>query len=294
MADTAAMSDLRISAGTIPVLDDHDEAWPGWRDKMESFNGMSGLDDLMKADAARPAQGAEAQAQYDKNNATLYFRLAFFTSGSAHETVKKYKDAKDGVAAWKALVTRYEMEGETKASALHAQLINLTMEAHKDPTVFFLKLEDLQTRLKAMGVMVEDATLKGITMAKMPKAYNGLRTVMDTSAGLTYQQLKVHVKSFYVRNKVQMEQMRVDVDDGVALLGMEQTANGGHGGGGGGKCRCCGKRGNYKRDCPDNVCTFCKKRGHVEKECWKKQKKDAAKEAAANADDDKEESYIVF
>lgn len=204
----------------------NEELWREWRSKFSALMAVLGLQNVMRTDAVRPAADeAEARALWDKNCVALHHRLVLFTSGTALSTVMEFSTDFNGAAAWKALVERYEKKGYASMSALHEELINMPMPGDKDPTDYFLKLEDLQTKLKDQGVTVEDATLKGIATARMPPNYEVLQTVVDSKPDLTYAALKKEVKTYYDRH-VAPKQKQAPGAEGVALMSQHKKRGG--------------------------------------------------------------------
>jgi len=132
------------------------------------------------------------------------------------------------------------------------------MSGGKDPEEYFIKLEELQQELKDLKVTIENDTLKGIVMAKLPMSYEPLRAVLDTMGDLDYDKVKQHVRGFYQRNLHASDEISSD-----------QQALSAHFNG---TCYKCDERGHKSFKCLEKrgkiSCEHCGKTGHLKKQCW--------------------------
>jgi hypothetical protein len=224
---------------TINIFDGSQMKWYEWREQFEAVMAINRMLDILLPDKSRPAEGEALQRTWDDSNIGVYSRLILYTKGTPLGIVKKHRATRDGSAAWKALVAKYEARGEVTMSALHEELISNPMSGSDDPEGYFLRIEELRERLGSLSVTIEDQTLKGIATARMPKEYANLRTVLDTIKDLTYDGLKEHVKAYHDRNIAG----KARSDDSAFAVSEQQRMQFR------GKCWRCKKFGHRKEDC---------------------------------------------
>jgi GAG-pre-integrase domain len=67
----------------------------------------------------------------------------------------------------------------------------------KDPDVLFLQLELKRRELDKFGEKVNDLTMKTIIMKVLPNLYDPVKATIASSAHISYEQVKEHIRSFY-------------------------------------------------------------------------------------------------
>ena len=246
-----------------------------WKERFSALMAIHKMHDILDVTKSRPTTSDAAKAAWDSMSNLVYARLILYTAGTAQGVVKKYRSTRDGAAAWRALIEKYEQKGEVKMATLHSELINAEMVPLEDPEAYFLKLEDLQLRLKELNVVVEDATLKGIVTAKLSDDYAPLRTVIDTMPNVTYDGLKDHVRNYYVRSiAARAAENEKNMAKAQALMAKSKNF--------GSPCYSCGERGHRMSECRSKYggrdmkkCYVCDKIGHIARDC-------PSKKSAAN------------
>ena len=263
------------------------EDWLAWKVKFQAVLNSSDLLDVIRNNEARPTQEGGLDA-WIKKNRKVYDKLILYTEGAAAGVVEQFDDERDGVGAWQALVNKYELKGNSQKAALHGELFQDTMAGHEDPDLYFMRIESRQRRLKRLGIAIEEDTLLGIGMSKLPKEYATLKTVMGADCELTYDAFKDQVRDFYTR------EIAGSPSADSALTAQAK-----------GSCFDCGMYGHFKADCPKNKqrggggrgggrgrgngrgggrggrggrgqgqarprikCYNCGKTGHFERDCW--------------------------
>jgi uncharacterized membrane protein YgcG len=208
--------------------------WFVWKPKFQALLFSSGGDLLGPLSQERPS-GVNAGRAWDKKSAAIYWKLVLHTDGAANGLVEQFGEEQDGVGAWEALVTKYEPTGTIGKVTLHAELMQSSLGVKEDPDAFFVRIELLQRRLRAMGRNVDDEELLGIVLARLPPTYTNLRIVLDTDDNLTYETLKRKMRIFYKRETVDSR-----AESGETALTARIN----------GKCFSCGDYGHPKWDCP--------------------------------------------
>ena len=112
---TSAFDDKGVAR--LQQFDGKEEAWPEWRGKFEAvLESASLLDFLESEDNVRPEEAGDDQKKWDENNHKIFAKLMLGTTSIAHDLVRQFKDARDGVhskrdgiQAWKGLITKSNM-----------------------------------------------------------------------------------------------------------------------------------------------------------------------------------------
>jgi len=249
----------------LEVFSGKQAEWSDWRERFEAVMAINKMLDVLVLDNSPPEDPAKRK-EWDEMSAGAYSRLVLFTTSTPLGLVKKYRSTRDGAGAWRAMVDKYELKGEVRISFLHDQLFNSVMSPSADPEVFFLQVEELQQRLGELQVIIVDATLKSITISKLPPIYEPLRAVIDTIENLSYEKLKDHVRGFYDRNIAGKEEKSE---------GENHALNTNSTGGFRGRCYKCGIVGHTENVCrrprragsDPRKCHGCGKSGHLVRNC---------------------------
>ena len=188
---------------------------------------------------------------WDEQSAKIYMYLLLHTEDQAQAVVSQFRGTRNGVAAWQALRERYDHQGILGRSLLQRQLMETRFEASTDPTVYFLAIERLTTRLGELGQPVSQEALVGLVLSKLPPSYGPLTTIFDTMEDdLTYDAIKQRVRTFYKRRIAKLDGSDGAEDSTKAFMAGE------------------GRQQRKDQDWKSRVkCFRCKKIGHVKKEC---------------------------
>jgi hypothetical protein len=210
--------------------------WTDWSDRFRAKASRRDLEHRLGT--TRPTDDEAAGTAWDKDSKKIYYLLIEYTGGAASGIVKQHRTTTNGIAAWQALVDKYELKGFVQEADLHAQWHRETLSATEDPDAFFTRLEKPVARLRELGVDITDRMLVGQIMARMPANYLPLRTLLDTMEDeLEYEYLKSKMRCFYVRN-IAAKESGSGANDQALTTGFS------------GACFACGERGHTKANCP--------------------------------------------
>ena len=243
----------------IMRFDGSSEDWYVWSgDILAVLDNRDNLVELIMPGArARPTEGNEAQATWDRMNRKIFSRLKLYTMGTAKSLVLRFAASMDGVAAWNALKEKYELKGQAQKTTLQERLYSDSMDSDEDVDAYIGRIEEMRRTLKELGIDITDAIMLGIVMAKLPPRYHHVRDVLEMTEDLTYDALKERMRVIYRRdltsgrrpNEVLMTQHRR-------------------------KCYICGSTDHLKGSCSKKgtggetrTCYKCGKVGHLKKDC---------------------------
>jgi hypothetical protein len=147
------------------------------------------------------------------------------------------------------LVEKYEGGGDIGAVDLMAQLFALKMDELEDPDLFFVRVESLQVRLKALGLELNEKLIRVICIIKLPPNYATLRICVqankDGEDGHPLERFQERVRLFWRTNVLLGEGgdgAESDEDGAKAFMAAKGKQ--------GVKCHGCGEPGHIKPDCP--------------------------------------------
>ena len=235
-------SSLKIKIYTGKV-----EEWPQWKMKFQAvLNGKSLLANL-KSEKPGASAAREVKEAWQKKDQDIFFQLILHTSGAAGSLVEQFEDECSGHLAWKALIEKYEQRGAVAAVDLHRDLMKCRLAETEDPDSFFVRIESLQRRLKALGQTVTDEMLAAMILSKLPSNYDTLGAILESGNNgdaFTYDQMKERIRAYYNR-RIVIDSAGDGDNDGKALMttdaqGKEQRP----------LCFGCGEPGHLKFNCP--------------------------------------------
>lgn len=256
------------------------DEWAGWKLKFQAYVDKDNMLDALLANKNKPAVAGPDQDAWIKTSRSIYGVLVLSTDGAANDLVVQFDDDRDGIAAWRALIKKYELSGDVQKAALQRAMYEAEWGSDDDPDGYFLQLELKQRQLKALGVTMTDPQMIGLVRWKMPPRYAPLNPVLDGMEGLTYEIIKERVRVSYLRDvpKAQGEESVFMTTFkgkcyGCGMLGHRKadcprkSGCGGSGGGGGRSGGSMGGQGGRSNGKP--VCNHCKRVGHLKRDCWK-------------------------
>jgi len=300
-----SLFDDKGAAKLLAFSGDKPTEWRSWKSKFKAMLESKDLLEVLLSNDARPAQQGEDQTKYDASNRKLFALVTLGTTSTALLLVSEFEDpregtnlTRDGKAAWRALERKYEHTGGVRKQDLLDEMKGTSLSATEDPDKCFGRLQEIQSDLRTLGVMVPDDVLLGLLMHKMPAVYRPLRTIMDYDGDLTFGLFKTHVRTFYDRN-IARGGKKTDESAFTAFNGT---------------CNQCGEHGHKKFQCPKKTdasvggagdagadrdgraklkCSYCKKKGHAKKDCYSYARKKQQQDGTANEVEEYVSSFVV-
>ena len=109
--------------------------------------------------------------------------------------MQQFQERTEGKRAWEVLKEKFEGSGSMETVELAESLLTCRMDGSKDPDLFFIKIEDLQRRLKNRGKNYTDDMLKDLIIAKLPRdKYHALITSLSGEMNVTCDRVKERIR----------------------------------------------------------------------------------------------------
>ena len=160
--------------------------------------------------------------------------------------MQQFQERTEGKRAWEVLKEKFEGSGSMETVELAESLLTCRMDGSKDPDLFFIKIEDLQRRLKNRGKNYTDDMLKDLIIAKLPRdKYHALITSLSGEMNVTCDRVKERIRMHW-RTLIREHETEADESSVQALMSK-------HGAGEGDKqrvrCFRCNKEGHKSFEC---------------------------------------------
>jgi hypothetical protein len=108
----------------------------------------------------------------------------------------------DATLAWLALADRYEPKNAVDQQTLMTELFTSTLEnGSKDPEVWIVELQRMQTKVNAMGATVSDNMVKGHILSRLPPEYDHVADNLASQESKTVASVSSILKDKYERLK---------------------------------------------------------------------------------------------
>ena len=290
-------------------LDDKiaDKSYDDWKYKTMSYFKKRGwfvpFDDPdvvipSKSEATDPDATEEVKLLY-KSNLEIYDQLVIACSGIPLGLIKRADgDAREAI---RFLDMKYAKSTEEDlAEALTAFNSCKLKNKTDDPDKWFLELDQLNNRLRAIGSEYAKANyeLKAHYLGNLPEGYEDVLTKLSGKTS----EYDVFAIEKEIRSKWKRDYKPTDDDDEKKNENKNQALNVEKGKSGGftkkfkGKCRKCGKQGHKASECKGDkkkVCFNCQKEGHFARDCPEKDEKDKEKDSKDSKDKAKDMGMFV-
>jgi gag-polypeptide of LTR copia-type/Zinc knuckle len=212
-----------------------------WEFKMRAFLRELGCADALdRSDLS----AAVTDTNERKKNDMAYSRIAMamgmedIVSSNLikRATSSVYPDG-DATLAWNALSDRYAPKKAVDRQTLVTELFATTLDEGKDPEVWIIELQRMQSKLAEMGESVSDGLLMAHILGHLPAEYDNVADNLANQDNKTIISVTVSLKDKYERMK---KAGKTDSTSETVLLGYKKFS---------GKCRYCGKQGHKAADC---------------------------------------------
>ena len=176
----------------------------------------------------------------------------------------------DGAKAWKLLQKRFQSVETPTVVTLVAQLARLQLEDSEDLDSFFIRGQELLTRLQDAGEAVSETLFNALVLNGMPMRYESFVIQESFNPATNFTELRKRLPNFH-ESTVQ----RHKGQSGSVALAVKRDFKTGPGKG---NCFVCGIPGHFAKDCRNKEtaqCSKCGEKGHLDRAC--KRQKDGGK-----------------
>jgi hypothetical protein len=268
------------------------EGYHVWEFKMRAFLREIGCADSLD----RPDMNSSVSDPDErKRNDRAYSRIALamnmddiVSSNLVRRSISATYPDGDAAMAWNALADRYAPKKAVDRQTLVTELFATKLDKQKDPEIWIVELQRMQSKLQEMGENISDGLLMAHILGNLPPEYENVSDNLASQDNKTILSVTVALKDKFERLK---KVGKLGSADETALIGYKKFS---------GNCRYCGKKGHKasdcfkKRDADSNkngsgrnkigfkgTCHHCGKKGHKKSECYQLKNKMDTEESGA-------------
>ena len=176
----------------------------------------------------------------------------------------------DGAKAWKLLQARFQSVETPTVVTLVAQLARLQLEDSEDLDSFFIRGQELLTRLQEAGEAVSETLFNALVLNGLPMRYESFVIQESFNPTTNFTELRKRLQNFH-ESTVQ----RHKGQSGSVALAVKRDFKKGPKKG---NCFVCGIPGHFAKDCRKKKtaqCSKCGEKGHLDRAC--KRQRDGGK-----------------
>ena len=175
----------------------------------------------------------------------------------------------DGAKAWKLLQERFQSVETPTVVTLVAQLARLQLEDSEDLDSFFIRGQELLTRLQEAGEAVSETLFNALVFNGLPMRYESFVIQESFNPETNFTELKKRLQNFH-ESTVQRHKRQ---SGSVALAVKRDFKNGPKEG----NCFVCGIPGHFAKECRKETaqCSKCGEKRHLDRAC--KRQRDGGK-----------------
>ena len=247
-----------------------------WKFQMRIFLLGQDLWNIVEGTTEKPAEGAEAIAEWTKKD---HRAMMFLTQALSRTQLSFVVNCDTSKGIWERLTSIHEQRNKTSIHMVHAEFYDYQMNPKDDVATHITKVESLARRLKDLGEEPKEMAVITKILCSLPPSYRTLLSAWDstpaaeqTLANLTARLLKEQE----VDKK--MESLTLSSNEALVASGRRNSS--------GNNRRQQQQAGNKKKF--PGECFHCKKTGHRESDCWqkypeKKRQRSSGSSGSANA-----------
>jgi hypothetical protein len=218
------------------------DGYPMWEFKIPAFLRELGCADVLTRKDMR-AEVTDLDEQIRNHKA--YSRIAMamgmddvVSSQIVKRAVSKVYPDGDAAVAWLALAERYAPKMAVDKQVLFEELQASKLDdVAKDPQVWIMELQQIQSKLGEMHEFVSDGLLMCYILGNLPVEYENVADNLANDSKKTVSSVTVSLKDKYERLK---KSGKIGTNSETVLISHKKFS---------GDCRYCGKKGHKAADC---------------------------------------------
>jgi hypothetical protein len=274
--------------------------WTEWRSVFQSYLRKTCKAEYQVLRDATKAKRDHSKLEVKNNDANieLYDTLNLLCRGVAAAVIRAMpaEDIDDGAKAWMALLDKYEVNTRTRFVNLHHRLLNAKVDL-TDPDKYFHEVDFLRKQLAELSrdnQMLSDDEMISFTLYALPSEVDYLRSVLEADKNLSYEAMKVHIRSHAESRSLHRDMKVQDQAHFVSRKPKSRMV-----------CFRCSEPGHVVADCPEtkskqkrSPCEHCGWRNHASKDCHNpggpKHRASANTTIASEVDDNKQYAFATM
>ena len=191
----------------------------------------------------------------------------------------------DGALAWKMLLDRFNSSERPTVVSLVGQLAKLRLGPTEKLDDYFVRGQELMTRLSDAGERISDTLFKALVTNGLPEQYEHFVVQESFQPATTFQELRTRLRNFEDAKRVRHEEQQLG--NHVAMHGLREGNSRDAKKGG------TGHKPQTKKGIEHITCYRCKKKGHYQRDCKEPESSGSAKTFSASRTGWKLESSFV-
>ena len=176
----------------------------------------------------------------------------------------------DGAKAWKLLQERFQSVETPTVVTLVAQLARMQLEDSEDLDSFFIRGQELLTRLQEAGEAVSETLFNALVLNGLPMRYESFVIQESFNPATNFTELRKSLQNFHESTVQRHKGQSSSVALAVKRDFKKEPKKG--------NCFVCGIPGHFAKDCRKKEtaqCSKCGEKGHIDRAC--KRQRDGGK-----------------
>lgn len=264
-----------MAAHGVPTFTGKAEQWPSYKAKLmaHAYINIPNAEAVFAAQLDTASSSSDVQDAYHAASCKLHSVLILSLNDMPLDVVCGVAN-RDGRAAWKCLLDKYEQHSMSRSVQLLHELDSTSLCAGEDPDKLTSKIEHIQRQLKILGVDYSDEQAVAFILRAgiLPDNFAPLIPVLLSTDDLSFSGVKAKLRAFYAR----LAGSGLNIIDAHALHAMPLSTGAARNAR---RCNHCKRAGHVAADCrlkqassgtSNNaaiVCHRCGGRGHIKRQC---------------------------